>query len=259
MLKVKRTSLPNDLDECLMKRQAKANSSIKPPDEIWKLFRKDRKYKKFQTHLRQVFNGKCAYCEDNAGTDIEHFWPKSPHEDNQHNGCSSRMFEWENLFSSCDYCNTLKGAKMGWNADGQPKLLNPCLEDPYKFFNISIDGWISPRLEMSASDIEKANYTIELFELNLRSTSLKRRKNNIQIFLNALKLLNEFEAKHESESIPGRGSLEQIFLALMEVSQPCLAPIRHILIDNPELHQSLLQKIPELDQMLEKWFLPLEP
>jgi uncharacterized protein (TIGR02646 family) len=254
MLKVNRTPLPLDLEKCLTKRQEKANLSTKTPAYIWKKFYDDKLYEKFKLHLSQVFNEKCAYCEFNEPTDIEHFWQKSPHKD--------RMFVWENLFSSCSKCNKLKIGEMELNADGHPKLLNPCTEDPFKFFNIIVDvqdttlGWIDPRPGLLPSDEEKAIYTIELFNLNQRSRILRARKRTTEDFLSLLGGLKKYGAEFE---LPVGKSLRERFLDFMDAEESCMAPVRQILIDNPNDYQFLLQEIPELEPVLEKWFLPLEP
>jgi uncharacterized protein (TIGR02646 family) len=253
MLKVKRTPLPSDLEKLLAQRQKKANSSTESPKEVWGNFYGATLYDKFKLHLHQVFNKKCAYCEFNEPTDIEHFWQKSSHKD--------RMFAWENLFSSCSMCNKLKIGEMELNADGHPKLLNPCTEDPFKFFNIIIDvqdtklGWIDPRLGLLPSDEEKAIYTIELFNLNQRSRILRARKRTTEDFLSLLEGLKKYGAEFE---LPVGKSLRERFLDFMDAEEPCMAPVRQILIDNPGFHQFLLQEIPELEPVLEKWFLPLE-
>jgi uncharacterized protein (TIGR02646 family) len=253
MLKVKRTPLPSDLEKLLAQRQKKANLSTKTPKKIWNNFYRANLYDKFKLHLHQVFNEKCAYCEFNEPTDIEHFWQKSPYKD--------RMFVWENLFSSCSKCNKLKIGEMELNADGHPKLLNPCTQDPFKFFNIIVDvqdttlGWIDPRLGLLPSDEEKAIYTIKLFELNLRRRILKARKSAV---MNLLILLESLKQHGVGFEMPTGITLRQRFLDFMEASKPCIAPVRQILIDNPNDYQFLLQQIPELEPVFEKWFLPLE-
>ena len=44
---------------------------------------------------------RCMYCLDSHGTDIEHFWPKTPYPE--------RMFFWPNLLLCCTECGRLKG------------------------------------------------------------------------------------------------------------------------------------------------------
>ncbi len=263
MLKVNRTSLPQDLTKTLNQRQSEANLSIEAPTKIWKTFSKSPEYKKVQEHLQKMFNSKCAYCEDNEPTQIEHFWPKSPFKANNKKGSPTKMFVWENLFLSCHICNgfSCKGSKMEWDANGHPKLLDPCVEDPFQFFSIIVDvndtnlGWIDPLLELQIADLEKASYTIRLFKLNLRAALRKGRKKTIVEFYTLLEGLKKYGAEFE---LPAGVPLRKRFLDFMEASQPYLAPLRQILIENPEFHHFLLQEIPELEPVLEKWFLPLE-
>jgi len=62
-------------------------------------------------------HGKCYICERALCTDIqiEHLCPKSRLE--------MRHTDWDNLFVSCSYCNSLKNNKY-------TGLINPCKQDP---------------------------------------------------------------------------------------------------------------------------------
>jgi len=66
---------------------------------------------------------RCMYCEDDRGTDIEHFYPKAtyPH----------RAFAWDNYLLACGHCNSnLKREQFPLDAAGQPALLDPTVDDP---------------------------------------------------------------------------------------------------------------------------------
>lgn len=67
---------------------------------------------------------RCMYCLDSLGTDIEHFWPKSPY--------PGRMFQWPNLLLGCAECGRRKGARFPLGDDGQPALLDPTQDDPWR-------------------------------------------------------------------------------------------------------------------------------
>lgn len=67
--------------------------------------------------------GRCMYCEDSHGTDIEHFRPRAR--------VPEKTFEWKNHLLACSHCNSnLKRTFDEVFADGEPKLLNPTADDP---------------------------------------------------------------------------------------------------------------------------------
>lgn len=73
-------------------------------------------YKAFDVEisLRQLFHGKCAYCEaffdGTQPTDVEHFRPKGQIEDcPTHPGYWWLAMKWENLLPSCIDCNRRRG------------------------------------------------------------------------------------------------------------------------------------------------------
>ncbi|MFV8755246.1 HNH endonuclease [Nannocystaceae bacterium ST9] len=63
------------------------------------------------------------YCEDNMGTDIDHFWPKSKFPE--------RAFSWDNHLLACSHCNSNEKREcFPLGIDGRPLLLDPTAEDP---------------------------------------------------------------------------------------------------------------------------------
>lgn len=77
---------------------------------------------------KQMFYGKCAYCEAKITHidygDIEHFRPKDIF--------PLLAVEWENLLLACRVCNAaeFKGTKFPLDANGNPLLINPCIDEP---------------------------------------------------------------------------------------------------------------------------------
>lgn len=65
---------------------------------------------------------RCMYCEDNEGTDIEHFWPKSEHPE--------KAFSWSNYLLACSYCNSNCKRTRFPMSNGQPELIDPSADDP---------------------------------------------------------------------------------------------------------------------------------
>jgi uncharacterized protein (TIGR02646 family) len=66
---------------------------------------------------------RCMYCEDDRGTDIEHFYPKATY--------PLRAFSWRNYLLACGHCNSnLKREQFPLDAAGQPALVDPTVDDP---------------------------------------------------------------------------------------------------------------------------------
>jgi len=102
---------------------ANATNSKNRAAELWKAKSKEA-FAEIRGTLREMAGGRnrCMYCEDNEGTDIEHFWPKSEY--------PNRAFSWSNYLLACAYCNSnFKRTKFP-TTNGQPDLLDPTAEDP---------------------------------------------------------------------------------------------------------------------------------
>lgn len=66
---------------------------------------------------------RCMYCEDSAGTDIDHFRPKALY--------PGQAFTWDNYLLACSYCNSnLKVRIDPLDATGARVILDPSLDDP---------------------------------------------------------------------------------------------------------------------------------
>ena len=62
---------------------------------------------------------RCCYCEDSAGTQVEHIYPKSLYPE--------RCFDWANYLYACSDCNGLKNNKFAVfrHDNGQYQVVNP--------------------------------------------------------------------------------------------------------------------------------------
>ena len=110
MLKVHRSPLDPSLQVDLDRRQTAVDNGT-AGDNPWTDFktheRKQARQKQatVKATLRAMFYGKCAYCESNDASEIEHHWPKAPHPQNANRGAPAQMFRWENLLWACQTCN----------------------------------------------------------------------------------------------------------------------------------------------------------
>jgi len=96
---------------------------------------------------------RCMYCEDSAGTDIEHFWPKSEYPE--------RAFNWDNYLLACSSCNSNhKRERFPLDAAGAPLLIDPTAEDPRDHLALS------PRTGQYVARTPKGGQSIEVFGLH---------------------------------------------------------------------------------------------
>ncbi|MFN3197527.1 MAG: hypothetical protein ACE366_03750 [Bradymonadia bacterium] len=97
--------------------------------------------------------GRCMYCQDSAGTDIEHFRPKAdyPH----------LAFEWSNYLWACSFCNSnQKRDSFPLDDEDQPLLIDPTVDEPLDHLTFS------PATGIFVGDTPKGETSIELLGLN---------------------------------------------------------------------------------------------
>jgi uncharacterized protein (TIGR02646 family) len=119
--------------------------------------------KDVQSALRKMMGHRerCMYCLDSHGSDIEHFWPKTPFPE--------RMFLWPNLLLCCGECNGFKGDRFPLQG-GQPLLIDPTEEDPWCHLDFDPDtGNLAARFDPQASAYSvKGERTVEILKLDQR-------------------------------------------------------------------------------------------
>lgn len=97
-----------------------------------------------------------------------------------------KVHSWDNLV--VDTIDETYGAKYKDKniriATDNIKVINPVREDPNRFFRYKVDGRIVSRDTLSEEERDRANYTIDVFNLNEPSL-VDRRKELLSIDLNA--------------------------------------------------------------------------
>lgn len=134
----------------------------------WKNFRKKDKLSKA---LREDQHGLCAYSEiipesESLGTHIEHVVPKSV--------TPERTFDIKNLVVSALSCSDLKQMNKSDYFGGHAKLdrydetlFISCLDsDCAQYFSYISNGLVEAKKDLTDEGFEKANYTIQLLNLN---------------------------------------------------------------------------------------------
>ena len=115
---------------------------------------------------------RCMFCEDSRGTDVDHFWPISPHK--------SRTFLWANMLWICSGCNLSKSNHFELDGQGRPLLIDPMAEDPgeYLFFD-SATGIITAKFDAQTGQPDpKGAYTTnaKVLPLNIECTTDGRQR-----------------------------------------------------------------------------------
>ena len=132
---------------------------------------------------------RCCWCEDSAGTDIEHIRPKSLYPE--------RTFRWENYLLACAGCNRHKSSRFAVLAGesvvdvsrrrgdpivppvrGAAALIDPRVEDPLDYLGLEIvDTFLFLACEgLGRTDEERTEYTIDLLDLNREHLRAARRE-----------------------------------------------------------------------------------
>lgn len=95
------------------------------PAKEWKAARQTKRMQQVFGVLSRMMGKRerCMYCLDSHGSDIEHFWPKTPY--------PQRMFVWRNLLLCCAECGRMKGDRFPLE-QGIPLLVDPTAEDPWQ-------------------------------------------------------------------------------------------------------------------------------
>jgi uncharacterized protein (TIGR02646 family) len=131
---------------------------------------------------------RCGYCEDSRGHHIEHIWPKSWYPE--------LTFVWTNFLFSCGFCNERKNASFALIREGalhklvrqrgEPRsppptgvaaIIDPRRENPLDYLEIDIATTFAMTQRTGIDEISRlrADYTIELLELNDRQVLVEER------------------------------------------------------------------------------------
>ena len=158
-----------------------------------------RRYKKddVKEALTKMYARCCCYCESSLGAvvfaRIEHRQPKSK--------CPEKMFEWENLHSSCEPCNNAKGEK--WNS--RAPILDAAVDKIDEHLSyVEIDPLIGPHQKALT---DQGQTTINHADLNrdrLVEAREKVSRKAKHILLEAMQIYitgDKFQAKAAYESI----------------------------------------------------------
>jgi uncharacterized protein (TIGR02646 family) len=167
MRRVIRESLDVNVQENLQQRQAEADrkrreGTLQVHDE-WQNARQNAALRSVLVTLKRMMGERerCMYCLDSHGTDIEHFWPKTPYPE--------RLFLWPNLLLCCAECGRLKGDRFPL-AEGQPLLIDPTAQEPWLYLDFDpTTGNVVARFDVDANNWSPQGLkTVEVLQLDRR-------------------------------------------------------------------------------------------
>lgn len=132
-------------------------------EALWKQSRQTQKIRQALKLLQQAMGPRerCMYCLDSHGTDIEHFWPKTPY--------PRLAFYWNNWLLCCTECGRIKGNQFPLE-NSKPLLVNPMREDPWHFIDFDPEtGNLMARYDAQAGDWNRKGLkTVETLHLDAR-------------------------------------------------------------------------------------------
>lgn len=154
----------------------------------------------------------CHYCEGSLGTSIEHFYPRGFY--------PNLTFVWENYLWSCQTCNTqYKGAQFAIfatndkakiiplvkdrsfvpPANQEAVCLNPRVDNALDYWQLDLStGHYNVKPNLDARAQARAEYTLDLLQLNGRSKLVKGRK---KAFLSYQQLLEAAVILHQQPTV----------------------------------------------------------
>lgn len=153
--------------------------------------------------------GRCMYCEDNAGTDIDHHRPKATY--------PLSAFVWLNYLLACSRCNSnFKRDAFPLDATGQPLLIDPTAEDPYNHLTLSLSTG------EFVANTPKGEASIQAFGLSRAELTTGRK----DAWITLCELLPKYAALHaagespEADQIAGvvrRASFSGVLFYLLKI------------------------------------------
>lgn len=186
----------------LARLSARVKSAPIPTKKAATLWRKRPKatFEEVRATLERMATGRgrCMYCEDSLGTDIEHFYPRARY--------PRRAFSWRNYLLACSHCNSnLKRHRFPF-LNRRPALLDPTVDDPFEhLLFIPLTG------ELCATG-PKGQPSIDVFGLNDSTTPRKLPRARRETFLKLQLLLEEHERCLDASDEAGAALAKQAIL-----------------------------------------------
>lgn len=109
--------------------------------------------------------GRCFYCSDSLAADVEHYVPIA--------GDYTLTFVWRNLLWVCPTCNRKKVSRFPTDAAGNPLLINPAEDEPWRFLILVSDtGMLAPRFDPASGGFDaRGNATLDVIDVLIYEAS----------------------------------------------------------------------------------------
>lgn len=197
MRKLHRRAIQPESEAVLADLQKKVGAAANPSEiagRLWKAQRGSQKRKKafddIRTTLASMASGRkrCMYCEDNAGTDIDHFRPKATHPD--------RAFSWGNYLLACSHCNSNeKRDQFPVDAAGNPTLVDPVVDEPTDHLVLV------PETGQLVAMTERGTVTEKVFGLNRNEVLESGRRDAWALLLKIVREIGDAHARNDRAAI----------------------------------------------------------
>ena len=167
MRRVIRAALPGRVQAYLDRRQAAVDQHRQRGTldigREWKAARQTQAIREVLRSLQQMMGerGRCMYCVDSHGSDIDHFRPKKRY--------PQRAFRWANMLLCCTECGRFKGDQFPLS-NGRPMLIDPTAEDPWGHLDFDPDtGNLTARFDLEANGWSaRGEETVKVLQLDRR-------------------------------------------------------------------------------------------
>lgn len=205
----------------------------------WSSFLNAKARHKIEKALDSYSWGKCAYCEQVAARDIEHFEPKSDF--------PARMFSWDNFLRGCKNCNNAKLAHFPIDGTGCRLLIDPCTDEPLDYFMWDpLTGATGLSLEPSRHG--RAATTRDLFHLDQEPLREERRR----AYKDVIYLL-----AHVFREDPVTTATRERLRDHLQRERPWLGMIRQLFVRSDGSLRLLVdqarEKLPEMEDWIAPW------
>jgi len=212
---------------------------------------RDKSGRKIKQKLEGAFHNKCAYCEDNQGATVDHFWPQSA----TYPDGSNARWDYANFVLACTGCQSAKLAQHPKN-NADVWMVNPRTDDPLLYLYIDTQ---TGAIASTGPDAERGQLTIEILKLDERGEKFKMNDARRRKFLDVFHYIKLAVELHETDLPRSQEAWERLCDHLTPAN-PYLAIIRQFLLDTPTglipLLENLRQVHPEFDELIEAWCLP---
>jgi hypothetical protein len=165
MKEIERSELTAHAHQVLERRTDAVSAAVDRVERARRFWRANANlaYTQIRAALKSMATGieRCMYCEDSAGTDIDHFWPLALYPE--------RAFEWTNYLLACSHCNSnQKRDQFPVDLLGDALLIDPTSMDP------KVHLVLAPTTGEFAHKTVQGGESIRVFGLNRRTLSQGR-------------------------------------------------------------------------------------